>query len=104
MPKILLFRVAHDLSEKLVSELSRAGYDAAASGSADVRTVLEQKPDLILLQTDVRTLDCCGTVLVQLKGNDTTAPVKIILLADGGSLELQPCARPGGGRRSEYSL
>src|SRR5580692_391819 len=82
MPKILLFRVAHDLSEKLVSELSRAGYDAAASESADVRTVLEQQPDLVLLQTDVRTLDCCG-LLVQLKGNGTTAPVKIILLADG---------------------
>ena len=86
MPKILLFRVAHDLSEKLVSELSLAGYDAEASGSADVRTVLEHQPDLILLQTDVRTLDCCG-LLVQLKGNDTTAPVKIILLADGGALE-----------------
>jgi DNA-binding response OmpR family regulator len=86
MPKILLFRVAQDLSEKLVSELSLAGYDAEASGSADVRTVLEHQPDLILLQTDVRTLDCCG-LLVQLKGNDTTAPVKIILLADGGALE-----------------
>ena len=86
MPKIILFRVAHELSEKLVSELSRAGYDAAASESADVRTVLEQKPDLILLQTDVKTLDCCG-LLVQLKGNEATAPVKIILLADGGALE-----------------
>jgi DNA-binding response OmpR family regulator len=86
MLKILLFRVAPDLSEKLVSELSLAGYDAEASGSADVRTVLEHQPDLILLQTDVRTLDCCG-LLVQLKGNDTTAPVKIILLADGGALE-----------------
>jgi hypothetical protein len=49
MPKILLFRVAHDLSARLVSELSRAGYDAAASESADVRTVLQLEPDLILL-------------------------------------------------------
>lgn len=86
MPKILLFRAAQDLSARLVPELSRAGYDVAAPDSADVRTVLEQKPDLILLQTDVRTLDCCG-LLVQLKGNETTAPVKIILLADGGALE-----------------
>src|SRR6201987_2638391 len=86
MPKILLFRVALDLSARLVSELSRAGYDAAASESADVRTVLQHEPDLILLQTDVRTLDCCG-LLTQLKGNEATAPVKIILLADGGPLE-----------------
>src|SRR6202011_319864 len=86
MPKILLFRVAHDLSARLVSELSRAGYDIAAPESADVRTVLQQQPDLILLQTDVRTLDCCG-LLTQLKGNEATAPVKIILLADGGPLE-----------------
>jgi DNA-binding response OmpR family regulator len=86
MPKILLFRVAKDLSDSLVSELSRAGYDVEASKSADVRTVLQQQPDLILLQTDVRTLDCCG-LLNQLKGNEATAPVKIILLAEGGALE-----------------
>jgi DNA-binding response OmpR family regulator len=83
---MLLFRVAPDLSARLVSELSRAGYDVAASETADVRTVLQHEPDLILLQTDVRTLDCCG-LLSQLKGNQTTAPVKIILLADGGPLE-----------------
>jgi DNA-binding response OmpR family regulator len=86
MPKILLFRVAHELSARLVPELSSAGYDAAVSDSADVRTVLEHGPDLILLQTDVRTLDCCG-LLAELKGNDATAPVKIILLAEGGPLE-----------------
>jgi DNA-binding response OmpR family regulator len=86
MTKILLFRIAHDLSVSLASELSRAGYEVAAPESADVRTVLQQQPDLILLQTDVRTLDCCG-LLTQLKGNDTTAPVKVILLADGGPLE-----------------
>src|ERR1700676_3665438 len=86
MPKILLFRASQDLSVSLVSELSRAGYDVEAPESADVRTVLQHQPDLILLQTDVRTLDCCG-LLIQLKGNETTAPVKIILLADGGPLE-----------------
>src|SRR5712672_3133628 len=86
VPKILLFRVAHDLSASLMSELSRAGYDVATPESADVKTVLEQQPDLILLQTDVRTLDCCG-LLTQLKGNEATAPVKVILLADGGPLE-----------------
>ena len=86
MAKILLFRAPRDLSAKLVSELSRAGYDVAAPECADVRTVLEQRPDLILLQTDVRTLDCCG-LLAELKGNETTAPTKIILLAEGGPLE-----------------
>src|ERR1700746_1894898 len=86
MPKIILFRVAQDLSASLVLELSRAGYDVATPESADVRTVLQHEPDLILLQTDVRTLDCCG-LLTLLKGNETTAPVKIILLAVGGPLE-----------------
>src|SRR5882724_425164 len=86
MPKILLFRVPHDLSARLEAELSRAGYEAAAPESADVRTVLQHEPDLILLQTDVRTLDCCG-LLTQLKGNEATATAKIILLAEGGPLE-----------------
>src|ERR1700736_5675961 len=79
MPKILLFRVPHDLSARLVSELSRAGYEAAAPESADVRTVLQHEPDLILLQTDVRTLDCCG-LLTQLKGNEATASVLFCVL------------------------
>src|ERR1700743_2449793 len=86
MPKILLFRVAPELSARLVAELSRAGYDVVTAEKADVRTVLERQPDLILLQTDVRTLDCCG-LLTLLKGNDATSPVKIILLAEGGALE-----------------
>src|SRR6201987_858192 len=86
MPKILLFRVAQDLSASLVSELSRAGYDVATPESADVRAVLQHQPRLILLQTDVRTLDCCG-LLTQLKSDEATAPVKVILLADGGPLE-----------------
>ena len=86
MPKILLFRAAPDLSARLVPELSRAGYDVAAPESADVRTVLQHQPDLILLQTDVQTLDCCGLVN-QLKANEATAPTKIILLAEGGALE-----------------
>jgi DNA-binding response OmpR family regulator len=86
MPKILLFRASQELRASLVPELSRAGYEVEAPESADVRTVIERKPDLILLQTDVRTLDCCG-LLTLLKGNDATAPVKIILLAEGGSLE-----------------
>jgi len=69
-----------------MSELSSAGYDVVAPESTDVRTVIQHQPDLILLQTDVRTLDCCG-LLTQLKGNEATAPVKIILLAEGGPLE-----------------
>ena len=86
MTKILLLRIAPDSIARLTSELSSAGYDVATSEDADVRTVLQQQPDLILLQTDVRTLDCCG-LLTQLKGNETTAPVKVILLAEGGPLE-----------------
>jgi hypothetical protein len=51
MAKILLFRAAPDLSARLVSELARAGYDVTAPQSADVRTVLQHQPDLILPRT-----------------------------------------------------
>jgi S1-C subfamily serine protease/CheY-like chemotaxis protein len=86
MPKVLLFRASDELNTRLMSELTRAGYEASAPQSADVQTVLQQEPDLILLQTDVTTLDCCG-LIAQLKGNEASAPVKIILLAHGGPLE-----------------
>jgi DNA-binding response OmpR family regulator len=86
MTKILLFRASDELSTRLVSELTSAGYEVSAPPSADVQTVLQQAPDLILLQTDVTTLDCCG-LITQLKGNEASAPVKIVLLAHGGPLE-----------------
>jgi S1-C subfamily serine protease len=69
-----------------MSELAGAGYEASAPAIADVQTVLQQEPDLILLQTDVETLDCCG-LIAQLKGNEASASIKIVLLAHGGALE-----------------
>lgn len=86
MPKVLLFRASGELNTRLMSELACAGYEVSAPPSADVQTVLQQAPDLILLQTDVTTLDCCG-LIAQLKGNEASAPVKIVLLAHGGPLE-----------------
>jgi DNA-binding response OmpR family regulator len=86
MPKILLLRASEELKARVMPELAGAGYDAVASAGADVQTVLQYGPDLILLETDVATLDCCG-LIVQLKGNESTAPIKIVLLAHGGSLE-----------------
>lgn len=86
MPKILLLRASDELKARVMPELAGAGYDAVASSAADVQTVLQYGPDLILLETDVATLDCCG-LIVQLKGNESTAPIKIVLLAHGGSLE-----------------
>jgi DNA-binding response OmpR family regulator/S1-C subfamily serine protease len=86
MAKILLFRASDELNTRLMSELSNAGYEVSAPQSADVQTVIQQAPDLVLLQTDVTTLDCCG-LIAQLKGNEASAPVKIVLLAHGGPLE-----------------
>jgi DNA-binding response OmpR family regulator len=86
MPKLLLFRTSDRLKASLIRELEQAGYDVAAPDQATVEAVLQQEPDLILLQTDVATLDCCG-LIAQLKANEKSAPVKIILLADGGALE-----------------
>jgi DNA-binding response OmpR family regulator/S1-C subfamily serine protease len=86
MPKVLLFRASDDLKARLISEFARAGYEISAPERTDVQTVLEQKPDLILLQTDVKTLDCCG-LISELKGNEASATVKILLLAHGGPLE-----------------
>jgi DNA-binding response OmpR family regulator len=86
MAKILLLRASDEMSAGLVSQLSSAGYEVVAPPTADVQTALQHAPDLILLQTDVATLDCCG-LITQLKGNETLAPVKIVLLAHGGALE-----------------
>jgi len=86
MAKILLLRASDELKGRLLPELNRAGYEVSAPTEADVQMVLQHEPDLVLLQTDVATLDCCG-LIAQLKGNDATALVKIVLLADGGALE-----------------
>ena len=86
MPKLLLLRASDELKAKLLPELSAAGYEALAPENADVPTVLQNGPELVLLQTDVTTLDCCG-LIAQLKGNEISSPIKIVLLAHGGALE-----------------
>ena len=86
MAKILVVRASEELNGQLMSSLTGAGYEVAALANADVHTVVQHAPDLILLQTDVTTLDCCNLV-AQLKGNEATAPVKVVLLAHGGALE-----------------
>jgi DNA-binding response OmpR family regulator len=62
MPKLLLLRTSDDLRERLSKALAQAGFDVAAPEDASVETVLQQEPDLLLLQTDVATLDCCGLI------------------------------------------
>ena len=86
MPRILLLRTSDELKGKLLPEISAAGYEVLAPESADVQTVIHYGPDLILLQTDVTTLDCCG-LLAQLKSNEASVPIKVVLLAHGGPLE-----------------
>jgi serine protease Do len=86
MAKILLLRASDELNSRLLPELTGAGYEVSAPTEADVHTILQHEPDLVLLQTDVATLDCCG-LIAQLKGNEASASVKIVLLAHGGALE-----------------
>ena len=86
MSRILLLRASDELKAKLLPEISAAGYEGLAPDNVDVQTVLQYGPDLILLQTDVATLDCCG-LIAQLKADEASAPIKIVLLAHGGPLE-----------------
>jgi len=80
MPKILLFRTADDLTARLMSELSSAGYDVVAPESTDVRTVIQHQPDLILL--DVHLPDINGAeVLARLKAKARTRDIPVVVLS-----------------------
>jgi DNA-binding response OmpR family regulator len=84
--KILLARLFPETAASTESLLVSAGYDVSAPPSAEMTTVLDYQPDLLILQTDVATLDCCG-LLAQLKADPRAQPIKVILLACGGALE-----------------
>ena len=86
MAKILLLRALDELHARILPDLAGAGYEVLTLPHADVHTVVQDAPDLILLQTDVATLDCCG-LITQLRGNEASASIKIVLLAHGGALE-----------------
>ena len=86
MAKILLLRALDELNARILPDLAGAGYEVLTLPHADVHTVVQDAPDLILLQTDVATLDCCG-LITQLRGNEASASIKIVLLAHGGALE-----------------
>jgi S1-C subfamily serine protease len=84
--KILLARLPSELAGVTEQLFLSAGYTVLVSPSTDMSTVLDFQPDLIVLRTDVVTLDCCG-LLAQLKADPRTLSTKVILLASGGALE-----------------
>jgi DNA-binding response OmpR family regulator len=84
--KILLARLSPETIASTERLLVDAGYNVSVSPLTEMAAVLGSQPDLMILQTDVATLDCCG-LLAQLKLDPRTQTMKVILLAFGGALE-----------------
>lgn len=84
--KILLARLPSDMAAAAEGLFLSARYAVLVAPLTDMSIVLDFQPDLIVLRTDVATLDCCG-LLAQLKADPRTVNMKVILLASGGALE-----------------
>ena len=79
----------HPDSLRLLEELLRsAGYDVAVSPSQaeGFRFVRDVGVDLLLLSADLNDIQCCDA-LSEVKGNNTTAGTRVILLTHGAGAE-----------------
>ena len=94
-PKILVIDDDEDFRASLRSLLETHGYGVveAASGKDGLRKVVEQKPDIIVLDI-VMECDCEGYVVIQaLKYQDEYADYRNIPILMTSSIELSPDER-----------
>jgi S1-C subfamily serine protease/DNA-binding NarL/FixJ family response regulator len=75
-----------ELRDHLAKILTAAGYQVNAEPAATLKTVLESAPDVIVMGANPPQLDCCD-LLGDVKGSEQARPIRVVMLAAGGSAE-----------------
>ena len=97
MKKIMLIEDDTFISSLITSEIKKAGYEVEAvyDGSRGITAVVEQKPDLILLDLLMPQMDGFQ-VLEKLKADVATSPIPVIVFSNFGEPKDVKRAKDGG--------
>jgi DNA-binding response OmpR family regulator len=74
------------VSERVVAVLRDAGYEVSADYQQTMKTVLDFRPDAVVLGGDPPQLDCCD-LLSEIRGSEQTQDIRVLMLSPGGSAE-----------------
>ena len=72
--------------EQVVAVLRDAGYEVSADYQQAMKTVLDFRPDAVVLGGNPPQLDCCD-LLSEIKGSEQTQDIRVLMLSPGGSAE-----------------
>ena len=88
MSKILIVEDDKFLRELIVMKINKEGYDVfeAVDGEEGIKKIIEEKPDLILLDLILPGIDGFE-VLSQIKSNPTVSSIPVIILSNLGQKE-----------------
>ena len=84
--KVLVVEPEVALRDEIVNTLRNAGYEVSTDWQQGMKSVLDFRPDAVLLGADPPQLDCCG-LLSEIKGSELTRNIRVLMLAHGGSAE-----------------
>jgi DNA-binding response OmpR family regulator len=84
--RLLVVESDDAVREQVVAVLRDAGYDVSADYHQAMKTVLDFRPDAVVLGGDPPQLDCCG-LLSEIKGSEQTQDIRVLMLSPGGSAE-----------------
>jgi S1-C subfamily serine protease/DNA-binding NarL/FixJ family response regulator len=84
--RILLLNLNENSAGEVSKALAGQGYEIASQAELDVEQVQALNPEVLITEATPSDLSCCG-VITQIKSNEQTKSIRILMVVQGGALE-----------------
>jgi S1-C subfamily serine protease/DNA-binding NarL/FixJ family response regulator len=84
--RLLLLNLSPQTSESVNAALTGQGFEVLQQHTLDVEQVEGLQAEVLVTEASPADLTCCG-LIVQLKARESTKPIRILMLIQGGALE-----------------
>jgi S1-C subfamily serine protease/CheY-like chemotaxis protein len=84
--RILLLNLAPATAADVGNALLGQGYEVATESALDVEQIETLNPEVLITEATPSDLSCCG-IITQLKARESTKPIRILMIVQGGALE-----------------
>jgi S1-C subfamily serine protease/DNA-binding NarL/FixJ family response regulator len=84
--RILLLNLNENSADEVSKALAGQGYEIASQAALDVEQIQALNPEVLITEATPSDLSCCG-VITQIKSNEQTKSIRILMVVQGGALE-----------------
>ena len=84
--RILLLNLNQNSADEVSKALAGQGYEIASQAELDVEQIQALNPEVVITEATPSDLSCCG-VITQIKSNEQTKSIRILMVVQGGALE-----------------